>query len=1047
MSDKTAMPSRKHPEHPKGISYSQYDAGDGDLFHDEGEETHPGWTHHYFKSHNGPHEPPYHGSNVAGTIFYSKTKEGDPAHPALTIHDMKVYPGNEGKGYASAMQDELRRRHPEHMFDHGGRSPAGQKWWDSYSDPGDPRLNLEHPDNAHLHDHYRPTQLQRDLAQSTFYRQSKLNPEPGAMLRTAARDKDFGFHVTASWADVQRKAKRIRSEGGVTIVVASADGIGGEVRGDHGTYEALLVYRPGTRKVADWTCGCKWAAYAFERSPGFKHFEGRKCSHALALQFEAQSQGMFGKEVHPSESSGARTITRYDPDTGEHVFARPYAGSLVGSLVARLRAEDVDPAEIIGGLMQAGMPHAAALKTYKTAGTWHGGDVPAEWEKHSDQSGYFHHPIHRGMRLYLDEHTHDVVHDESRPMHERAHALLSHIKEQRPGLGFHWTDDVGHARNIANSGGWRGSFRAQPRDDNPWGTHTDVMIHAAPPHVDHIEKDPKVLRSHNTTRYGDFTGEGEIPLKSGAPVHVTGISWDTGDRPRNSNWMRHNFDETQHHTAGMIQVTAEHGEGGEHHCPHCGAFLGVAAFEHHHCPHCGAPLGGEAHHHGRLDASVPDLGMVDGGQLGEVLAAKTEDHPGPKVSGIALKAHDTGRVLMLQRGLDDPDDPAAGTWEFPGGHHEDGDLTSLHAAIREWEEEVGQEFPLHGTVKHTWTSPNGTYQGHVVVIPSEKDLVMKDGRVTVNPDDPKGDCHEQACWWDVEHARKNPALRAEVKDNTPWKDIDKASLETAKTASAWDPISNTNPQPGRGMSEPAHSTSTNPASTGFATSEDPDNWDNITADPSPLIPSLSFDSVLHDGPEPALPTTYGDDDRMDPLPPGTPSPTSDTETMKHGYDDLSEFREDHPEVYASQRPAEFSQADLDPVPDNPATPAHLVPDQDADISLLQGGQVTPNMYHASATEGEQVTDIIARFQRTAAGQELAQAVSGGDAEIAAAAQAHLEKTAAAKFDFAEQQELIGEGAADGRRARNLGDLKIEGTHYALLDEALAQQQGAHDLFI
>jgi 8-oxo-dGTP pyrophosphatase MutT (NUDIX family) len=955
-------------------------------------------------------------------------------------------------------------------------------------------LDDEFPDGEQ---HYR---VHKDsLAPHHFVREGHrvVFPKAGEVLRTAARDKEFGFHVTASWRDVQAKAKRIRAEGGVTIVVASADGIGGQVKGDHGTYESLLVYRPGTRKVADWTCGCKWAAYSWDRSPAFARFEGRKCSHALALQFEAQSQGMFGKEVHPAEPpKKTPTIVRYDPDEGESVYARPYKGSLASALVAQMRAEDADPAEIVGGLMQAGLQHSAALALFKEAGdgvlqveaaTWHGGDIPADWEKHSDASGHFHYPIHRGMRLYLDDPTHDVVHDENRPMAERAHALLTHIQEQRPGLGLHWTDQESHARNIANSGGWRGSFRAQPRDDTPWGTHTDVMIHAAPPHVDHIEKDPRVLRNKNTTRYGDFTGEGEVPLKSGAPVHVTGVSWDNGDRSWNSKWVKHDFDQVQHHTAGRadnISISAgargelpedasfhwdprsEQDTEGNHRLslhgngqqigaldwnPDSGEVgmvrthpeyqrRGVAtslyskahdiaalygmrppggteyqtpeghAFREHfdhfsqspdvsHLPvHQDADVPAHqrvAHYEGRLDAPLPDLGMVDGTELGTMHTA-AEKLQGPIVSGVALKAHDTGRVLMLQRGLDDEKDPARGRWEWPGGHHEDGDVTSLHAGIREWQEEVGQPFPEKGVVKHTWTSPDGVYQGHVVVIPSEKDLSMKDGRVEPNPDDPKGDNHEQAAWWEVEHAKKNPALRDEVKTSTPWKEIAQASLDH-KEAAAWDPISNTNPQPGRASSEPVHSNTHNPASTGWAAAEDPSSWDNLDLQPNQLLPNLSYDAMLLDHPEPALPTTYGDAEN------------------------------------------------LDPIPDNPPAAAEMVPDQDADISLLQGKPATPNTFHASH-EGERIAAIVARFQESEAGQQLLAEPADDNDDIAAAAKAHLAKTALKNFTHAEQQELINEGA-DGRRARNFGDLQIEGTHYALLD-ALTQGDTADatDLF-
>lgn len=146
----------------------------------------------------------------------------------------------------------------------------------------------------------------------------------------------------------------------------------------------------------------------------------------------------------------------------------------------------------------------------------------------------------------------------------------------------------------------------------------------------------------------------------------------------------------------------------------------------------------------------------------------------PSVSGVVLKAADTGRILMIQRSNQDESDPARGTWEFPGGHHEDGDVTSLHAGIREWEEEVGQPFPAGGSVSHTWRSSNGIYQGHVVVIPEESAVTLKDGRVTVNPDDPDGDDHEQAAWWDPKHAEQNPALRREVK-KAPWSDLRKAA--------------------------------------------------------------------------------------------------------------------------------------------------------------------------------------------------------------------------------------------------------------------------------
>jgi 8-oxo-dGTP pyrophosphatase MutT (NUDIX family) len=140
----------------------------------------------------------------------------------------------------------------------------------------------------------------------------------------------------------------------------------------------------------------------------------------------------------------------------------------------------------------------------------------------------------------------------------------------------------------------------------------------------------------------------------------------------------------------------------------------------------------------------------------------------PTVFGIALKAADTGRVLMLQRSLEE-NGPAAGTWEFPGGHAEEGDLTSLHAGIREWEEETGQPFPGGHLVG---VHRSGPYLLHHVITPSEKDVDFSKGRMQENPD---GDDHEQAAWWDPDHAAKNPALRGELKKSNSFPEIKKAA--------------------------------------------------------------------------------------------------------------------------------------------------------------------------------------------------------------------------------------------------------------------------------
>jgi len=133
------------------------------------------------------------------------------------------------------------------------------------------------------------------------------------------------------------------------------------------------------------------------------------------------------------------------------------------------------------------------------------------------------------------------------------------------------------------------------------------------------------------------------------------------------------------------------------------------------------------------------------------------------VAGLAVRAADTGRVLMLQRALDD-EDPAGGTWEFPGGHL-DGDETPLQAAWREWAEET-RAIPPPGQQTGSWTAGDGIYEGIVWTVPDEAHVPVHTGRDQIdNPDDPDGDAVEAIAWWDPEQLAGNPAVRPELLDS------------------------------------------------------------------------------------------------------------------------------------------------------------------------------------------------------------------------------------------------------------------------------------------
>jgi len=132
------------------------------------------------------------------------------------------------------------------------------------------------------------------------------------------------------------------------------------------------------------------------------------------------------------------------------------------------------------------------------------------------------------------------------------------------------------------------------------------------------------------------------------------------------------------------------------------------------------------------------------------------------VAGLAVLAADTGRVLMIQRSLDE-DDPAAGTWEAPGGHLDQGE-SPLRAAWREFSEETGCA-PPPGVQTGSWTSADGIYQGIVWTTDTEESVPVRGDSWIPNPDDPDGDSAEAIAWWDPETLPGNPAVRPELLAN------------------------------------------------------------------------------------------------------------------------------------------------------------------------------------------------------------------------------------------------------------------------------------------
>jgi hypothetical protein len=228
------------------------------------------------------------------------------------------------------------------------------------------------------------------------------------------------------------------------------------------------------------------------------------------------------------------------------------------------------------------------------------------------------------------------------------------------------------------------------------------------------------------------------------------------------------------------------------------------------------------------------------------------------------------------------------------------------------------------------------------------------------------------------------------------------------------------------------------------------------------------EAELHDEPEAALPSTTGDDleatgavqartnpyksvkDRFRQMLGGTAMGDLGRETSPQGQ---------QPSV-ATQEPG-MGSMDEPLSPEDPSIQTiggmFSIPDQDAEHpGFPDNPKIGNQQWSGEGSDSDEVAvepgessgsidDIVASFQRSAAARQFVGAPSGiqSDGEIAAAAREFLSKTADVLPD-AEAAELISEGR--GQRARNLGLLKLEGTHYEDQDDDLARRGVSLDDF-
>lgn len=124
-------------------------------------------------------------------------------------------------------------------------------------------------------------------------------------IKTAILEIDKQIRKEAAWKDVEMKAKRLKDSGQVVINTNAENAIEGVVQGDNGIYECI-IYReePTSGRITHWNCECNWGKYAYGRTRQFKKFEGRPCSHIMAMFWQSRSMpvGYFGAEYDPSQT-------------------------------------------------------------------------------------------------------------------------------------------------------------------------------------------------------------------------------------------------------------------------------------------------------------------------------------------------------------------------------------------------------------------------------------------------------------------------------------------------------------------------------------------------------------------------------------------------------------------------------------------------------------------------------------------------------------------------------------------------------------------------
>ncbi|MFI9772765.1 hypothetical protein ACIHJG_38900 [Streptomyces sp. NPDC052415] len=137
------------------------------------------------------------GGRMAGRLDFLMHPDGQ----AVSVWGLEVEPEFQRRNLASVMMDALYAAHPTAWIDHGGREPAGVRWWDRYTDPA-PERNIHNRPPAEWAQYFDAVQVAGQRAKNAYQNQLfGLDGHRAAEYRYGERLEQ----ETLEWAPVFRE--------------------------------------------------------------------------------------------------------------------------------------------------------------------------------------------------------------------------------------------------------------------------------------------------------------------------------------------------------------------------------------------------------------------------------------------------------------------------------------------------------------------------------------------------------------------------------------------------------------------------------------------------------------------------------------------------------------------------------------------------------------------------------------------------------------------------------------------------------------------------